>query len=234
MCWLDKKALETMQKLKEEFKIRYFMETGTYKGVNAAVHAHDFEYVFTCDINEEFLKEASKKLDKYPNVYLFKSSSPDFLLTFIDRHKRLKSNELIFVFLDAHFYDPALKEKWVVRDELKALEGFDKCIICIHDFDCEGLGHCKYEGESLGFPVVGDLLKKVNPNFKYYTNTKEFCEIYTEETIKDLPGLELDEVTKSNIQYAWSNPEKTYRGILYAVPADLDLTKYNLKKQEWN
>lgn len=234
MSWLDKVSIEQILKLRDRFKVRTFVETGTFKGVNAKFQAQHFKEVLTCDISDEYLKSASQRLKDEKNVKIYKQSSPDFLRAFIKEYYSQKRKDIVFIYLDAHFYDLSLPpdEKWVVVNELKALKNFKNCIICIHDFDCEGLGHCCYDGEHLGWPLVGRYVKVINPNFFFYTNAKELCNIYNEKTIYNIKGIVLDEVTLDNIRYANSCEEKTYRGILYCVPQELDLNEFKLKRLE--
>ncbi len=234
MSWTDKKSIEQILKLRDRFNISTFVETGTFKGINAKFHAQNFKEVLTCELIEEYFEIAKERLRPYRNVFIYKQSSPKFLKWFIQKYNREGRKDIVFIYLDAHFYNPSLPpdKKWVVVKELKALEGFKNCIICIHDFDCEGLGHCIYNGESLGWLVVKEGLMKVNPNFHFYTNTREFCEIYNEKTIANVPGITLDEDTLDNIKYAWTSEVKTYRGFLYATPEELDLSHFQLKKFE--
>ena len=232
MSWTDKKSIEQILKLRDELNISTFVETGTFKGINAKFHAQNFKEVLTCELLDEYFKMAKERLKNYKNVHIFKKSSPDFLKWFIKEYKQQKRTDIVFFYLDAHFYDPNLPpgQKWVVINELKALKGFKNCIICIHDFDCEGLGHCIYNNEPLGLPLIKEDLMEVNPNFYFYTNTKDFCEIYTKETIANVTGISLDEDTLDNLRYAWTSEIKAYRGILYAVPKKLDLNHFQLKE----
>jgi len=232
MSWTDKKIIEQMLKLRDKFNISTFIETGTFKGVNAKFQAQNFKEVLTCEIDPEYFKEAKKRLKPYKNVFIYQKSSPEFLRWFVQKYNNQGRKDIVLIYLDAHFYNPNLPpdQKWVVVNELKALKGFNNCVICIHDFDCEGLGHCIYDGEHLGWPLVKDDLIRVNPHFSFYTNTREFCEIYTEETIANVSGITLDEEIKDNLRYAWSSEFKAYRGILYATPEELDLTYFQLKK----
>lgn len=234
MSWTDKKSIEQILKLRDKFNISTLVETGTFKGINAKFHAQNFKEVLTCELMEEYFKIAKERLRPYKNVFIHKQASPDFLRGFIQKYNQENRKDIVFMYLDAHFYNPSLppEEKWVVVQELKALKGFKNCIISIHDFDCEGLGHCIYGGEDLGWPVVKEDLMKVNPNFYLYTNTRKFCEIYDEKTIANVPGITLDEDTLDNIRYAWTSEIKTYRGFLYAVPEELDLSHFQLKKFE--
>ncbi|MFC1704668.1 hypothetical protein ACFL1E_07840, partial [Candidatus Omnitrophota bacterium] len=234
MCWLDKSSVETILQVRDQFQISTFVETGTFKGVNAKFHAQNFKEVLTCDISDEYLAAAQERVKEYKNVKVFKQSSPDFLRSFVKSYHKEKRKDVVFMFLDAHFYDPSLPpdEKWVVVNELKALEGFKSCVICIHDFDCEGLGHCCYDGQPLGWPLVKEHIVKVNPHYFFYTNAREFCSIYNEKTIATVPGITLDEDTLSNIRYAHSSDEKTCRGILYCTPQELNLEQFKLKQLE--
>jgi len=233
MCWLDKKAIEQILKLRDKFNISTFVETGAFMGTNARFHSYNFKQVLSCDINDEYLAIARKKTKKLGNVIIEKKSSPEFLREFIKDYEKSGKKDIVFMYLDAHFYDPLLpkKDKWVVQGELKALKGFKNCVVCIHDFD-NGLGHCNYDGESLGMNVVGDLLKKVNPNFNYYTNELATCDIIKRKDIKNIEGLVADFTTTDNIRQAWLEPRLTYRGILYCTPKPLDLKNFDLKK--WN
>jgi|SRR3990167_1497647 len=228
MSWTDKKAMQTINKLRDEFGIRFFVETGTFCGINALVQSKNFEYILTCEKEQKYLDIAAPKLDKAYNVYLYKAHSPVFLKEIKD-NKIIKTPEMLFVYLDAHFYDPSLPKdkRFVVIDELKALTNMTNCIICIHDFDNKELGHITYDDIPLDFDLLKHYLFDVNPNFKYYTNYKEACEIYNEATIKELID---DKDADGNIKYANSSDEKRFRGILYCVPKELDLSKYELRE----
>jgi len=229
MSWTDKKAIQTILKLRDDFKVIDFVETGTFRGVNARLYSQYFRTVFTCEINEEYYKEAKENCKNYKNIHIGNIDSPSFLKGL---YKCFLPPPLFY--LDAHFYDSSLpKEKrFVVLDELKSLSGLNNCIIVIHDFDCADLGHITYDGVSLNFDLVKESLMKVNPNFKFYTNKKEFCDIITVEEVKEgkIKGIEATEDVLDNLNYVWSNEEKTYRGILYCTPRELDLSKYELEE----
>lgn len=225
MSWTDKIALETINQLKEEFDIQTFIETGTFKGVNSFVQSQNFKYVLTCENNYEYYLEAKEKL-KNKNISIFKQTSPKFLKEFIKAHKHNKSDEIVFIYLDAHFYNPSLKEKFIVKEELNSLKGFRNCLIAIHDFD-NGMGHITYDGKTINLRMVKSRLLKINPKFHFYTNTPEFSDIHTLQTLKEI-GLESDKEAQDNINYAWSKERLTKRGILYAIPKKLDLNKYKL------
>jgi hypothetical protein len=229
MSWTDKKALEQINKLRDEFDVKLFIETGTFHGVNAAVQANNFKSVITCEVNLKYYQEAWVRLHKYPNVIQICQDSAHFLHTltyFVD-----PLQPWIF-FLDAHFYDPELapEDRWVVLKELKALKGVKNCIIIIHDFQCNGLGHLNYAGQSLNLDLVLPALSEINPDFHFYGNTYETCDILTSDRVAagEVANLSLDADVVNNLTYAWSKPEKTYRGLLYCTPKALDLAKFDL------
>lgn len=227
--WFDKKAVEQTLKLRDEFDISTYVETGVFRGINLRFWSYYFKEVWGCDISEDYLKTARSKVADRKNVRLFKESSPFFLKRFVNKYDYNKRQDTVFIYLDAHFYDPKLpkSEKWVVKNELKALEGFKNCVIAIHDFDCAGLGHLVYDGEPLNFELIENELSKVNPDFHYYTNTREFCEVHTKQSIEGVLGLVPDEETLETIDYH-STDRLKYRGILYCVPKELDLRRYEL------
>lgn len=221
MSWTDKKAVETIKQLRDKFKIWSFVETGTFKGINARLHAGNFPEVLTCELMPEYFNEAKKKLEQFSNVKIINQSSPDFLKNFVEEYKKAGRTDIVLFYLDAHFYDAKLpKEKrFVVLDELRALKGFKNGIIIIHDFD-NGLGHITYDGIPLDLELIKKELLEVNPDFKFYTNELATCEVYNEKTILD-SGMVIDWETMDNIRYANSTPRLTYRGILYALPTDI-------------
>ncbi len=101
----------------------------------------------------------------------------------------------------------------MVVNELRALKNFDKCVICLHDFNCSGLGHCCYEGEPLGFPLVLEDLRKVNKDFHLYVNKKEFCDIHNDETIYQVPELNVNEEVLDNVRYGDRDWMHSYYGL---------------------
>ncbi len=218
MSWQDKVARETIIQLQNEFKIRTAVETGSYKGVGTEWLAKHFSIVVSVENNEEYREIANERLAslKQWNGSVYLGDSVKFL-------SRLKRNrDFYFFYLDAHFYDPKRKQKFVVVDELKALKGYGDCVICIHDFDNGVFGGLCYDGQPLNRDVIGEHIQKVNPNFHYYTNTE--CDIYTEDTID---GVTVDEVVLDNLR-TFKGRDK--RGLLYAVPKKLDLSKYKLRE----
>lgn len=218
MSWTDKESLRIMQDLKKEFNIRFFIETGTFKGINAIVHSKDFDYVFTCENNLEYVNISEKKIYNISNVYLFHSESTKFLE--VIKNTICNKDEVVFIYLDAHFYNPnlPLDKRFTVIDELKVLNGMKNCIICIHDFWNDKFTGLTYDNIKLDFELLKMYLEQVNPNFKYYTNSK--CDVYNETNIKELID---DKDALDNIKYANSSIEKRDRGMLYCIPKEVNI-----------
>ena len=218
MSWTDKKAVEHIKQIRDIFKVKTLVETGTFKGINAELHSKNFKEVFTCEKIKDYYYKAKERLSTYDNVFISYSDSSEFLKRF------LKIPNVLF-YLDAHFYDYTLpkNKRFVVLDELKMLKGKKDSIIVIHDFD-NNLGHIVYDGQSLDLNLLRNDLLKINPNFKFYTNELSSCDPVTliEQDIKDA-GLNLDADTIDNLQYAWSCPRLTYRGILYCVSKKINI-----------
>jgi hypothetical protein len=235
MSWTDKRAIETIKQLRDYYEVTDFVETGTFMGINARLQANNFDFVFTCEKVPEYHRKALDRLVGFENVTLRLMDSPEFLSKYIKEYKDQEREDTPIFYLDAHFYDPKMpkgKGKFVVLKELQALKGFNNSIVIIHDFD-NGLGHCNYDGIRLDMDLVREDIKKVNPNFNYYTNRLESCDIYTPETILD-SGMEIDFETMDNIRYANKEPRLKFRGILYALPSKLsDEHKESLGLREW-
>jgi len=216
MSWTDKQAVEIIKYLRDKYKIKTFVETGTFKGINAEIQSKNFEYVFTCEKKEEYFFEAGFRLKNYDNVIIYLEDSSEFL-------KNIIKNERFIYYLDAHFYQKGCKtnkERFVVLNELESLKEDKKSIIIIHDFK-HFLGGITYDNIDLDMNLLRKPLLKINPKFKFYTNTIEGCNPLTPNEVKD-------PVANDNIIYAWTAPRLTYRGILYCLPSTLN--KKELKK----
>lgn len=232
MCWLDKKSLKQMLTLRDLYEIEEFVETGTFRGVNVRYHSHHWTHVFSCDINDEYLAIAREYNKGRSNVTIEKQPSPVFISNFVDDYIKNMRKDIVFFFLDAHFYDPSLPigDKWVVVNELKVLKGFANCVICIHDFDCSGLGHCCYDDQPLGFPLVLEYLNDVNRGFYYYVNNIGDCDIHDQESILGVEELDVNENVLDTVRNTNSCDRLKYRGILYCTPTELNLDNFELRR----
>lgn len=226
--WFDRKAVETTLKLRDKFKINTYVETGVFRGINVRFWSYYFDDVMGCDISDEYLKTAKEKVANRPNVRLFKMCSNNFIEWICEGYGNRK--DIILFYLDAHFYNSLLpkSELWVIKKELHVLKGFKNCVLVIHDFDCGGLGHLCYDGQNLNYELIKEELNAVNPDFNYYTNAREYCDVHTRDSIKDVLGLFPDEETLETIDYHNTDRLK-YRGILYCVPQKLE-NKFEVKE----
>ena len=231
MSWTDNKSIKVIKYIRDKYKIKSFIETGTYVGVNSQLHSKNFDWVYTCEKVKEYYDKADKRLDKYDNVLMALASSVDWLKW------SAKYYDSTMVYLDAHFYDPKMpkgKGKFVILDELKSLKGY-KGPIVIHDFD-NGLGHIVYDDISLDMNLLRPGLKRVNPKFHFYTNELSSCDIVKPNrlSIKEA-GLPFDKEVRGNLKYAWKEARLTYRGILYCLPSKLSKKEMiDLGLKEWN
>jgi hypothetical protein len=239
MSWTDRGSIKVIKYLRDKYKIRHFIETGTYKGTNTLLQSQNFDCIMTCEINKEYYKETCNKVFMLNKsnaivIFLYNESSPKFL-KWINKTKDFLNDNIPLFYLDAHFYNSKLpkSKRFVVKNELKALRGFGKSIIVIHDFD-NGLGHIRYDDVDLDMNLLKNNLYFVNPGFYFYTNTLEGCDIVkTKKDIKEL-GLPWDEEMKSTLKFVWSKPIKTFRGILYCLPTKLtDKEIKEMKLREW-
>src|SRR3990167_4926308 len=98
MSWTDKASIEVIKKIRDKFKVKTFIETGTFMGINARVHSANFDKVMTCEKEGKYVKMAIGKLNEYDNVSIFWMNSPEFL-------KETKNVKMPIIYLDAHFYD---------------------------------------------------------------------------------------------------------------------------------
>ncbi|MCH7534198.1 MAG: hypothetical protein IH948_00330 [Bacteroidetes bacterium] len=223
MSWTDKASVEHIKQLRDIFKVKTFIETGTFKGINAKLHSNNFNEVLSVERIKKYYDIAKQRL-KIENVHLFNMDSAEFLKDFVNRYKRENRNDYVIIYLDAHFYDFTEQSglsQFTILNELRALKDFKNCIIVIHDFD-NNLGHITYDDISLNFDLLKNDLKKIN-SFNYYTNELNSCDIVTKQEVIDgeLDGLEPDMDTLGNLDYTWSSPRLTYRGFLYCVPSEV-------------
>jgi hypothetical protein len=233
MSWTDHGAVNTIKGLAREFKVETYIETGTFRGQGIQIAARYFKHAYSCEIIEDFYTDVVLRTINKHNIKIFHMDSSKFL-----KYISTTLNEPLIYYLDAHFYDPSLPKelRFVVKQELASMAPSNNCIIIIHDFDTRnGLGHITYDGIPLDFEIVRDNLLKINPRFSFYTNYKEACDIVTEKDFIDgkMDPLLLDDEMRDTLKFIWSAPQKTYRGLLYCIPRDVNASKYHLRKVNW-
>lgn len=111
-----------VSKLRREFRINYFFETGTSKGDATELAAIMFDKVFTCDIDPEAINAAHLRLADYDNVQIKYMPSPDFI-TLVKR----QLDQPIMWWLDAHWSGGPVKPgtECPLLSELAAIGGLN-------------------------------------------------------------------------------------------------------------
>ena len=124
----DTFAQNEFLRFKEDFGLKYAVETGTCLGYTTDFLCEHYEKVHTIEINEKYLDIAlQNRLNNRKNVVVYIGSSENQLINMINE---LPSKENIFVFLDAHW-----GEHCPLKDELRQISDSGiKPVIAIHDF----------------------------------------------------------------------------------------------------
>ena len=141
------------------------VETGTFQAESTRFYARAFQGipVYSCDVMEDFVSKAQQVLEGFPNAYVKKSSSPEFIRGLV-AGKMLGDNP--FFFLDAHWYDYL-----PLKDELREILTLGKGIICIHDFkvpDESAFGYDVYAGSAIDVEMVMSVLRETEIPFRIY------------------------------------------------------------------
>ena len=235
--WFDQSAVRQVEKLRDTFNVSTYVESGTFRGVNLLFWSYRFKNVIGIEKAEKYFQITKERLEGRPSVHFYRGDSANYFMTFKQIYNLLHPTMFaIIIYLDAHFYETGATtqhERWVVLRELDALSGFKNCILVIHDmagFE-EGLYGLTYDGEPLTFNLLKDSLLRVNPDFHFYRNTREFCLPHTKESIVGVEGIFPDEDTLETISYHRTD-RLQHRGTLYCTPEALDLSHFQLVKLE--
>ena len=88
-----------IKKLKSDFKLTHFFETGTFKGEGVrSIQQFDFEKIYSCEIIEEYVASSRKIFTDDNRVQIFKGQSFEVI------HKTTSELDANILFwLDAHF-----------------------------------------------------------------------------------------------------------------------------------
>ena len=73
MSWTDKASIEHIKKIRDIFKVKTFVETGTHVGINVLTHLDNFDTVFSCEKDKKYFEIANNKINDYffyPNLHL--------------------------------------------------------------------------------------------------------------------------------------------------------------------
>lgn len=219
MPWKDKNIIEEIMKIRDQFSIKHFVETGTYEGVGARFWSKRFDFVHTCENNPRIFETAKHNCRNYRNIELNFTNSPDFL-----REIRNKLGDIpVFYFLDAHDH----RNKYLpLQDEIKMLNNTLNCHIAIHDFYVpkENLGFNTHKHRKYELMYVKDLLNLVNSNFHMYYNTRENAKLWSVSEVVD-SDIFFDSDTITASPHGWRDEEvdekrkfRNLRGVLFCTP----------------
>jgi hypothetical protein len=132
-----------INKILSVFKVKLFIETGTYLGNTTEFIASNYPdmKILTIEINDKYYNISSNKLSKYSNINCINGDSSKMLNDIDIDHSLIK-----LYYLDAHWYNHN-----PIRDELKSIfkNSKDNEIIIIDDF--------KVPNRDLGYDVPLDI-----------------------------------------------------------------------------
>ena len=87
MSWTDKKSIEHIKAIRDIFKVKTFVETGTFKGMNVLAHKDNFEQILSCEKMKEYFDISKKKTEGIENIKIYNMDSKEFL-------KKWRNNKL--------------------------------------------------------------------------------------------------------------------------------------------
>ena len=142
---VDPNFVRVVKKLKADFGLRNFVETGTYDGETSLAMSLLFDKVFTCDVIDWKRKPELYFAD---NLVYETKNSPDFLRAHLPE---IRGQSLFF--LDAHW-----GAYWPLRDEMAIIfKECEKPVIVIDDFDAgNGLCFDQYEDRKLDLNYIAE------------------------------------------------------------------------------
>lgn len=170
----DKFLLNEILRLKDLFKVKTFIETGTHVGASAIIASNYFDNVYTCENEPNYFQVAKKNIIEsgVKNINYFYCSSLDMF------ENILPLDEKIIVFLDAH-----ADHDFPLLGELEKLKkNFIKPIIIIHDFFVpDHFGNAKFQfdiwnGNAINLNFIWQKLIDIygdSNNFEYYFLEKQ-------------------------------------------------------------
>jgi predicted O-methyltransferase YrrM len=116
----------------KECGVTSFIETGTHYGATTKhiAQRHPDLPVFSCEINDEYFRESSKRLQAFPNIKVFQESSEKFVARLVSEGVL---GDLPMFFLDAHWHD-----YWPLKDEVSIVGSLPRFVLMVDDFAVPG------------------------------------------------------------------------------------------------
>jgi len=154
-----------LQKLKRDFEVDTFIETGTYKGGTALQAARVFTRVHTIELLPENYRSAKKRLSHHHHVNCIQGDSARILQNY-----RKYAPTRAVLWLDAHYSGEGtggLPGFSVVVKELKALKSqeIDDAIILVDDLRCMYYPDKRQNEPQL---IIKELIESLPGNYCFY------------------------------------------------------------------
>lgn len=161
--------------LKDKFKIKSVVETGTYHGVTTTWLAKNFKKVYTTEVNPNFYTVAQNRFENegvQKQIIAYQEDSVKVLPSIIEQIRQNEDNALFF--LDAHWYtNPLIGELSQI-----AISGYKPAIICIHDMmnpNDPTMGYDEYPDQNIKYTYkwVQPHIEQIygQDGFSFYFNT---------------------------------------------------------------
>lgn len=172
----DKYILGLVEEIAKNISI--FVETGTNLGSTSCYMARRYPHikVYTCEADANAYIKARAALSDYPNAYISKMKSPEYLYCLHQDLPELKSASALY-WLDAHGYG----FRWPLLYEISFLTAnLSKGFILIDDFKVPGRPEFKYDrydGQECSLEYIDGSLAN---NKKYIVMLPDYSE-YTSE-----------------------------------------------------
>jgi len=162
LCYIPKNFVLT---LKDEYKIKNFIETGTFQGDTSLWAADHFEKVITIEASDEYYNTCKNKFKNKNNIDLYKGLSYEVL----DNLKDEYLNAPAIFWLDSHWTGEGSFGKDIIHPLLPELKVIRQTGI-IHFIFIDDLRFLSYPtrvGSGDEWPLVGDIFRTLNFNIGY-------------------------------------------------------------------
>lgn len=158
----DKHLKNAFIELRDQYKIKSVIETGTYYADTTKWLSANFENVYTCELKEDTYAKAVESMKELNNVHHALEDSRTWLPKTLDT-----AISPFIVFLDAHWFEnPLLVEIDAIGKSGK------RPILIIHDFQVPGkdFGFDSYDHIVYNWDYVKEAVEKAYDNkfVKYY------------------------------------------------------------------
>ena len=154
--------LHLVDRLVAAYDLKVFIETGTCLGNTVEMVCHQFEEIYTIELDPQLTENARWKFKANPHVHVLEGDSGkilDALVTGIQRTSFFSDAKRALIWLDAHWSGGITARGSVdtaIVDELKALHrAVRKDHVLMIDDLAEFVG-------ANGYPVVDELIQRVN------------------------------------------------------------------------